>query len=69
MEKFLNDKLECPQCGTITLEIPDNAKENTPIHCSHCDRLLGTWGELQDNFYTQMGDGVFEVKDGRFKRK
>lgn len=67
--KYLDEKLECPVCGTITLEIPDDADENTRVNCIQCDRYLGTWGELQDSLYKQLGDGVFDVKDGRFKRK
>jgi transcription elongation factor Elf1 len=69
MPKYLDEKLECPVCGTIRLEIPDHADENTRINCSQCDRYLGPWGELQDSLYKQLGDGVFDVKNGRFKRK
>ena len=69
VEKYLNFKLECSKCGTITLDIPDNAVESTSINCSRCHGYLGMWGDLQDDFYNQIGNGVFEVKDGRFKRR
>lgn len=64
MGKRLDHKLDCKRCGTIALDIPDNAAENTPIHCSSCGDLIGTWGALQDDFYRQSGHGVFDLKDG-----
>lgn len=69
MSKYLNGKLVCPMCGTTTLDIPDNAEENTGINCSHCQRYLGRWGDLLDDFYMQIGAGVFDIKEGRFERK
>lgn len=68
-KRFLNEQLECPTCGKITLDIPDDATENTPISCSQCGTVLGTWGDLQDSFHRQQGKGVFDVKGGRFERK
>ena len=64
MGKRLDDKLDCKRCGTISLEIPDDATDETPISCSSCGELMGTWGELQRNFYRQSGRGIFDLEDG-----
>jgi hypothetical protein len=64
MGQRLDDKLDCKQCGTISLEIPVNASEDTPIHCSTCGVLLGTWGVLQDNFYRQATSEAFDIENG-----
>lgn len=69
MPKYLNEKLECPDCGTITLDIPDDAVETSQIHCSQCKKYLGEWGDLQDSFSRQAGAGVFDVSLGRFARR
>lgn len=68
---FLDHKVDFKFCGTIYLAIPDDARENTPIHCSTCNRYLGTWGELQDDCIGQTvgTDGIVELKDGRIKEK
>lgn len=68
---FLDHKLDCKSCGTIYLNIPRDAGERTPIHCSTCNGYLGTWGELQNDFLAQAADsdGVFELRDGRIKEK
>ena len=67
MGKRLDDKLDCKRCGTIALEIPDDAVESTPIHCSGCGDYMGTWGELQDNFDKQVNVGAFDLEDGNIK--
>lgn len=41
--------------------------ESTPIHCSKCGDLMGTWGELQDNFDKQANVGTFDLEDGNIK--
>jgi hypothetical protein len=64
MGKRLDDKLDCKRCGTISLDIPDGALEDTPIHCSSCGDFMGTWGELQDNFHKQARIGAYDLKDG-----
>ena len=48
--EYLDGKLECPHCSTVTLDLPNDATEDTRIHCSRCGHFLGTWGELQDVF-------------------
>lgn len=65
MPKRLDDKLDCKKCGVIALDIPDDARESTPIHCSKCGGYLGTWGDLQDNFDDQATGGSFDLKDGQ----
>jgi hypothetical protein len=65
---FLNDRLECPKCGTITLQIPDDVQQDSPISCSRCSTYLGTWEELQDNFEKQNDAGAYELRKGRIKR-
>ncbi|MCV0396789.1 MAG: hypothetical protein K5872_20765 [Rhizobiaceae bacterium] len=68
MGKRLDDKLDCKRCGTISLEIPEDATEDTLIHCSSCGALMGTWGELQDDFHKQArGGGVFDLDDGNIE--
>lgn len=37
----LDDMLDCKRCGRIQMTIPDNADEETPIHCSNCGGYLG----------------------------
>lgn len=66
----LDHKLDCKKCGTIYLDIPDDVKGTSAIHCSSCGRFLGHWGELSRDFNQQGGqDGVFELKDGQIERK
>ncbi|RUM95629.1 hypothetical protein EET67_21945 [Pseudaminobacter arsenicus] len=65
---YLDGKLECATCGTIRMLIPKKADELTEIHCSSCGRLLGTWGELQDEFAREAGDGTLEFNGGRIRR-
>lgn len=65
MEKKLDSKLECPKCQTIYLTLTQNVTSNTPIHCSSCGTYLGTWGELEADFYAQGGSsGVFRMDRG-----
>jgi hypothetical protein len=69
MTDYLDQKLECPYCGTIRLRIPRDATGTTPIKCDDCGRYLGTWDELQTDFERQGGqDGVFRLAKGRIKR-
>jgi hypothetical protein len=66
----LDHKLDCKACGTIYLDIPDDVRNVTPIHCSSCGQFIGYWGELNGDFDGQGGqDGVFELKDGHILRK
>lgn len=66
----LDHKLDCKDCGTIYLDIPETVASDTPIHCSSCGQLLGRWGELERDFARQGGqNGVFEMKDGQILRK
>jgi hypothetical protein len=71
MGKRLDHKLDCKSCGTIYLEIPDDASDSTPISCSTCGAHLGTWGALQHDFYLQTRGttGVFEMNDGQFDER
>ncbi len=66
---FLDHKLDCKTCGTIRMDIPEGASEDTPIHCSTCHGYLGTWGELQNDFIHQAGDGVFDLDHGKIQQK
>lgn len=70
MGRQLDDKLYCKACGTIQMDIPDDAKESTPIYCSNCGAFLGEWGELQDDFYRQAhGTEAFDLRDGNIIKK
>ena len=63
-------KLECPKCQTIYLTFTQDLALSTPIVCSSCGEYMGTWGELEADFYAQGGDhGVFEMRDGQIIRK
>ena len=68
-EEYLNHKLECPVCKTIYLQIPKSAGEDTLIHCSICNRVLGAWGDLQDDFALQDDAEAYSLEKGRIKRK
>ena len=65
--RFLD--LQCGECGTIYLDIPPDAEEGTTVHCSNCQKKLGTWGDMQDQFNaaTYNGTGSYELKDGRIR--
>lgn len=66
---YIDGKLECKTCGTITLIIPKDANEFTPISCSNCGETIGLWGDLQDDFAKQSRDvGVLELTDGRIRK-
>jgi transcription elongation factor Elf1 len=68
--KRLDHKLDCKACGTIQMDIPDNAGDHTPIHCINCGGYLGEWGELQDDFYKQAADTqAFDLRDGNIIKK
>ena len=58
--------LECPACGSLTVDLPDGAENSTLVHCNNCGHSLGAWGELQDTL-RRIGHGVFEMSDGRIK--
>lgn len=52
------------------MDIPDNAEEDTAIHCSQCGAHLGKWGELQDDFHKQaVNTGAFDLKHGNIVKK
>ncbi|MBA8876329.1 hypothetical protein [Phyllobacterium myrsinacearum] len=66
MVRNLDHRLECKDCGTIYLTIPENVDDKTQIHCSTCGLLLGTWGDLETDFAEQGGqNGVFKMDDGQ----
>ncbi|RUM95634.1 hypothetical protein EET67_21970 [Pseudaminobacter arsenicus] len=66
---YLNGKLECKTCGTITLMIPTDADEFTMITCSKCGEPLGMWGDLQDEFARQAREAtVLELSGGRIRK-
>lgn len=65
MIKKLDHKLDCKDCGTIYLDIPENVHSDTPIHCSTCGQFLGRWAELEADFARQGGQrGVFRMDEG-----
>jgi hypothetical protein len=65
--QYLNHQLECTNCGTIRLEIPERADEKTLVRCSSCGREIGAWGDLQDDFQKQSVTGVFDLQDGKIR--
>lgn len=65
----LGNKLECSRCQTIYLTFTEGVTSETPIHCSLCGEYLGTWAELETDFYAQGGEhGVFELRSGQIIR-
>ena len=69
MEQKLDHGLECPDCGTIYLNIPKNVTGDTPIQCSSCGKFLGSWGDLERSFNRQGGQhGIFEMVEGQIIR-
>lgn len=68
-ETRLDNKLDCKQCGKIHMDIPDHPDDDTVISCSDCGSPLGTWGELQTDFYKQIGDGVLDLRKGQIFKK
>ncbi len=66
----LDNKLECPQCRTLYLTLTDGVSGSTPIHCSSCGPYLGSWAELEQDFFRQgRSRGVFEMREGQIVRK
>jgi hypothetical protein len=62
----LDQKIECQNCHTIYLDITPETNPHTPVHCSKCGQYLGSWAELESDFYAQGGHyGVFEMRDGQ----
>ena len=69
MSQELDHKLDCPNCKTIYLTIPKDVSGHTPINCTSCGVYLGSWGELQADFFKQGGmNGAFRLDKGQFAR-
>ena len=69
MSQELDHKLDCPNCKTIYLAIPENVSGHSPISCSTCGEYLGSWGELEADFSLQGGmNGAFRLDKGQFAR-
>lgn len=71
MAKRLDQKLDCKSCGTIYLDIPEDAADDTLIRCSSCGTPLGTWGVLQYDLADQLRgtSGAFDLHDGQIDEK
>ncbi|ATU94986.1 hypothetical protein B5P45_12725 [Phyllobacterium zundukense] len=70
MGQRLKEKLECSDCGTIYLRIPENVQLHFLIQCNSCARVLGRWSELTADCNPQRGEnGVFEMHDGQIIRR
>jgi DNA-directed RNA polymerase subunit RPC12/RpoP len=66
MTKNLNHRLECQDCGTIYLSMPETITDESPIYCSTCGQFLGKWRDLETDFAEQGGqDGVFKMDEGQ----
>ena len=66
----LDHKLDCKSCGVIALDIPQDADEHTPIHCSKCGGYLGEWGALRIDFEKQAGHGnAFDLSRGSMYKR
>lgn len=40
---------ECPECGGIVLELPDNCDDDSIATCKACGREAGPLGEIKKN--------------------
>ncbi|RCW78034.1 hypothetical protein C7476_1312 [Phyllobacterium bourgognense] len=70
LDQRLDSKLACPRCKSIYLAFTQKLTPSTSIVCSSCSEFLGTWGELEAEFFAQGGgDGVFEMHDGQIIRR
>ena len=70
MERKLDHGLDCPDCGTIYLDIPEHVTNDSPITCTTCGQFLGKWGDLERSFNRQGGQhGIFEMNHGQIVRK
>jgi hypothetical protein len=69
MSQELDHKLDCPNCKTIYLKIPEDVTAHTPIHCTSCGEYLGFWSELETDFFSQGGlNGAFRLDNGQIER-
>ncbi|NTS31352.1 hypothetical protein HQ945_08805 [Phyllobacterium sp. BT25] len=69
MPQTINGRLQCEECETIYLSIPETALSNSPIFCSDCGAFMGRWSDIKDEFFSQGGrDGIFELRDGQIMR-
>ncbi|MBB3234496.1 hypothetical protein [Phyllobacterium endophyticum] len=69
MSQELDHKLDCPNCKTIYLRIPHMLSGHSPITCTTCGEFLGTWEELETDFFSQGGmDGAFRLDEGQITR-
>ncbi|MBB3237385.1 hypothetical protein FHS20_004282 [Phyllobacterium endophyticum] len=69
MSQELDHKLDCPNCRTTYLKLPTVLSDHTPITCTTCGEFLGTWGELEADFFSQGGmNGAFRLDEGHFTR-
>src|SRR5262245_41294285 len=66
--RHLRFGFECASCGTVRLDIPRDADEQTVIRCCECHAILGRWGKIQDLFLVDLGNGEFDLNDGRISR-
>src|SRR3954447_9511345 len=39
---------ECEACGSPSVELPREFKDNAGVHCRRCGAQLGTWGAFKD---------------------
>jgi hypothetical protein len=62
----ISGKFECVACGAILVDTPKDAQRFTVIMCGYCKRILGTWGDLQDESLRVRG--AFDLNPGRVRR-
>ncbi len=70
MGQRLGGKLECSECHTTYLRMPEKIIEDSPVFCVTCGNYIGRWHEIQDSIIAQGGlSGVFDLHDGHIIRR
>ena len=50
----LDHKLDCKNCGTVYLNIPDDVNGTTVINCSTCGQFLGYWASCRETLIAKV---------------
>jgi hypothetical protein len=59
MPTRLDFQLECSNCLTVYINLPDDLTRFTLIRCSSCGTYLGRWGELEASLRHSAASAAF----------
>jgi hypothetical protein len=63
------DPLECSECGTTNMRVPDPVSANDQIFCNLCSGYIGRWYEVERQLRGQAScEAVYYIADGRIIR-